>query len=161
MKELKLTQGYIALVDDEDYELISQYKWHTFKSRNGLYGARNSSKKLGTQRKILLHRMLLNAPIGLEVDHINGNGLDNRRENLRFASRAENQYNRVGKQKISAYKGVSLHNKTGLWRMRIEKAGERYASYFKTEEEAARAYDAKAKELFGKYARLNFPVEEN
>lgn len=156
MIEISLTQGYYAIIDDEDFDLVMKHKWHVFKAGKKIYASTNSPRKCGRKKKILLHRLIMQAQVGQEIDHKNADGLDNRKENLRFCTRAENQYNRVGKQKVSRYKGVSLHKKTGLWRMRIEKAGKEQTLYFKDETEAAKAYDEKAKELFGEFARLNF-----
>ena len=104
----------------------------------------------------------MNPPKGMVIDHINHNGLDNRRENLRICTNAENQRNR-GKQKnnTSGYKGVDWRKDHKKWRARINKDNKTiHIGYYNIIEEAARAYDAKAKELHGKYAQLNFPEEK-
>lgn len=90
MKKICLTQGFYALVDDEDYERLAQYKWYTNtqKNRHTSYAIR-----VVQGRTVYMHRVIMNASKGLEIDHINGNGLDNRRENLRICSRSENQRN--------------------------------------------------------------------
>jgi len=117
----------------------------------------------GNPRRILLHREVCPAAPGLEVDHINRNKLDNRRENLRECTRSQNSMNKgkmvsEKRQFKSKYKGV-CRNK-GLWRARIYKDAKQISlGYFDTEEEAARAYDNKAYELFGNFAALNFPRE--
>ena len=90
MKEIKLTQNKIALVDDEDYELASSKKWYAAKDHNTYYALSKESIGNGKVKTLRLHRFLLDAKIGQEIDHENGNGLDNRRENLRFCTHAEN-----------------------------------------------------------------------
>jgi len=152
MQEISPTQEKVALIDDEDYELVSQYKWHV--SRRGkhkLYastGIKAGSKKT----KVDMHRLIINAPKGQQVDHKNGNGLDNRKENLRVCTRSQNQRNRVANRTrgTSKYKGVSFDKKSNSWRAKIS------IGSFPSEEEAARAYDEVAGELFGEFAKLNF-----
>ena len=112
--------------------------------------------------KLRLHRAILNPPKKMVVDHINGNGLDNRRENLRVCTVAENTKNqRLPANNKSGYKGVHKNYKGDKrWSVNIMYKGKtRYVGRFDTPEEGARAYDAKAKELYGKFARLNFPEE--
>jgi hypothetical protein len=106
-----------------------------------------------------MHRWIMNAPAGLLVDHKNHNGLDNRKENLRFATRAENsRYARKKKNKFrSDYKGVQYIKKIRKWRARITFEGRtRYIGDFKDEISAAKAYDRAAKKYFGEFACLNF-----
>ena len=101
MKKIKLTQGKVALVDDGDFEWLSQWKW-TYK--NGGYAYRS----IGSKGHIFLHRAIMKSPKNLEIDHINGNGLDNRRSNLRFATHKQNIRNQQKqKNRTSKYKGVS------------------------------------------------------
>jgi len=102
-------------------------------------------------------------PDGHELDHINGDKLDNRLYNLRPATTAQNQHNRKLNRKVgtSRYKGVSWYKPTGKWRARIQHNGkEIYLGYFADEIEATKAYDKAARQLFGEYARCNFPVEK-
>ena len=156
-KEIPLTQGYVAIVDDEDFEYINQWKWWY---NNSHYACRNITIGKKKQAVILMHRLILDAPKGLQVDHIDGNGLNNQRSNLRLATNQENQMNRRPHGKTSKYKGVCFYrfHKKISWLAQI-KIGKAHMNlgYHSTEEEAAKAYDAKAKELFGEYAYLNFP----
>jgi HNH endonuclease len=119
MKEIALSQNKVALVDDEDFEWVNQWKWHAFKSSNGLvYYAVRSERVDGKQRRIWLHRLLLGLGPGdgLECDHRNGNGLDNRRVNIRRATRAENNRNRgLLASNKSGCTGVSWHSRDRMW----------------------------------------------
>lgn len=156
VKEIPLTRGKVALVDDEDYERVMQYKWCTHKDRNTWYATRTS---YNPKKSIPLHRFIMNAKPGEEVDHINHNGLDDRRCNLRIVTRSQNHMNR-GKMKnkcTSKYKGVYWFKNLNKWMVHIEINGKKmHVGLFNNEEEAARAYDKKAKELFGEYAYFNF-----
>jgi len=154
MKEIKLTQGKVTLVDDEDYEYLNQWKWHTVRKRNIFYAERRLSK-VHKQKIIIMHRVIMKTPSNLTVDHINHNGLDNRKINLRNCTNQQNLMNRLSRDN-SNYLGVSYNNK-GFIRARI--GFNRYQfhlGYFKNEIEAALAYDKKAKILFGEFANLNF-----
>jgi HNH endonuclease len=141
--------GLVALVDDEDYEFLSQWNWSAVSThrRNSGYAMRLDNR---TGKTFLMHRVILDAPSGAEVDHINGNGLDNRRANLRFATRQQGQANRrVFKSNKSGFKGVHFDKVTGKWKMV-------FSAHFDTAEEAARTYDKLAKMVFGDYAKGNF-----
>lgn len=106
-----------------------------------------------------MHRAILVAPSGAEVDHINGNGLDNRRSNLRLATVNMNRWNMNGRRSASTYKGVSLvPDGSGMWRARICFLSKKQElGKYDNEADAARAYDRRARELHGEFARLNFP----
>jgi hypothetical protein len=106
---------------------------------------------------VYLHRLLLEPPKGLEVDHINGNPLDNRRENLRLATRAQNNYNQVsGRKNTSGFKGVCWDKKRGMWKAQIRANGINYnIGHYHTPEEAHEAYKLKAVELHGEYANFS------
>ena len=171
MKKIKLTQDQWALVDDEDYDHLNEHKWYANRERTDKFYAKRSSPidSSGKQRKIRMHRVIINAPKGIPVDHINGNPLDNRKENLRVCTHQENCRNR-GKPKNnkSGYKGVSYMKKSKdminehskPWKTQITFNGNPITiGMYKTKEEAARAYDQKAIELFGEFAQLNFPEE--
>lgn len=156
MKEIQLTKGKVALVDDEDYEGLSRFKWCAQKSRNTYYAVRNSSRDTnGKGHKIRMHRVIMDTPDGMLTDHIDGNGLNNQRSNLRICTMAENQQNQ-GKQQhnTSGFKGVSFHTHTKKWRACISVAGKQhYLGYFTTKEEAYEAYCKACIELHGGFAR--------
>jgi len=158
MKEIPLTQGKVAIVDDADYPWLCQYKWWAVNRGYKYWVAEGRHEK----RKTYMHRLIMNAKKKNDVDHINGDTLDNRRMNLRECNRSENNMNQHAIRKgTSTYKGVSLCNcKYKLrkpWIAAITlNTRSHHIGYFATEEEAARAYDAKAKEMFKQYARPNF-----
>lgn len=159
MKEIKLTQGKTALVDDEDFERVNQFKWYASSAKSGLwYARRNVTVDVGKQKTIRLHQFVM--PGHRQIDHKNGNGLDCQKHNLRPSTGAQNQANQKPqtKRKSSKFKGVSFHKLTGLWQASITKVQkQKHLGCFASEEAAARAYDNAAKELFGEFARLNFP----
>lgn len=152
MRYINLTQGKRAIVDDEDYELLCKHKWYYdlgYAKRNIVVG--------GKRNLLRMHREILNAPDGLSIDHINGDGLDNRRENLRACTTSENQRNR-GEQRngTSGFKGVSWRKKDKGWRAQLWHLGKAiWLGCYKTKEEAALAYNKKAIELHGDFAKLN------
>lgn len=156
MKEIILSANRKALIDDEDFEVLSLYRWH-FAVRG--YAARKikqggHSKTVYMHRQIMLHLL---AP-GFQVDHISGDGLDNRRANLRICSKSQNQMNASWDipGKLSKFKGVTWHKNSGLWHAKIKKDGKTFSlKYHKDEETAAQAYNIAAQKLFGEYARLN------
>ena len=154
VRYIPLTQGKFAIVDAEDYDRISQYKWYAAKDRETYY-ARRSSK--GTI--VSMHREIMRAPKGAICDHKNHNGLDNRKSNLRLCASAQNQYNKTAKKGCSSrYKGVILRRDYKRWRVRIGFNYKRtHLGNFLDEIKAGLAYDDKAIELFGEFAYLNFP----
>ena len=161
-RRIKLTLGQYAIVDPEDYYRVNKYKWNAYRGYSSYYSKRKVyNRKNGTEKTIYMHRWIMNAPNGIVVDHINHNGLDNRKANLRFATLAENsRYARKTKNKFrSDYKGVQYIKKIRKWRVRITFEGKtRYVGDFKDEVTAAKAYDRAAKKYFGEFACLNFPV---
>ena len=163
-RRIPLTQGKFAIVDPEDYDELAKYKWFAMRSRRGLYAIRMAEVKgaNGKRKKIRMHRQILHVPQGKFIDHINHNGLDNRKANLRIVTNLQNSWNKR-KQKgnySSQYKGVSWSKCVGKWHTEIYCRGAKiFIGYFDDEKKAARAYDAKAQELYGDYAALNLPPD--
>lgn len=159
MKRIELFQGYTALVDNEDFDLVSKYKWYVFRSKNNIYVRVRINGKL-----ILMHRLILgleNKP-EIAVDHINGNGADNRRRNLRIATNAQNSWNSRkyrtwrGRPPSSKYKGVRWHKGKGRWQAQAMLNYKHiYLGQFDDEVKAAKAYNEFAEEHYGEFARLN------
>lgn len=147
-KEILLSGGQVALVDDEDYDQLSQYTWKASRKGNTVYAER--SRKL-------MHREIMNALPNMEVDHIDGNGLNNTRSNLRLCSHAENLRNqKMAKSNKTGFKGVMPYYKNGFRAMIYFEGKSIHIGVYGTAEEAAKAYDRKAIELFGEFARTNF-----
>jgi hypothetical protein len=158
---LELTNSpLVSLLDDEDYYRLCFRSWRLIKHHGGgFYVACDVRYSDDYSEKLLLHREVLRIYDSRCVDHINRNGLDNRRENLRTASQQQNKANSIGwrKETSSQYKGVYFESSRGLWRAKIMYDGKSiHLGRYKTEIEAACAYDKKALELFGEFARLNF-----
>lgn len=154
MAKVKLCNSTrVALIDDEDLGKVSLIKWRLMAGRNTAYAVGWDGKT-----QVLLHRLIMSAK-GREqsVDHINGDGLDNRRANLRICTIGENNANRaMQKRNAAGYKGVSFDNRAGRWHARITKDGKVYSlGLFGSKEEAAAAYDKAAKILHGQFARIN------
>lgn len=157
MKTIQLTQNKIALVDDEDFEKINRHKWHVLKTKNNWYAVTKEKNNRKHRKSFLLHRVVLNAPVGLQVDHKDGNGLNNQKENLRLCSLAQNHqaFQTKSKNSTSRFRGVRF--KKNAWDAQIKTKGKSFhLGCYKTEEDAARAYDKKARELFGEFAATNF-----
>lgn len=152
MKNIKLTQGEYALVDDEDFDWLNQWKWCL--SNTG-YAVRNIGEN-GVNKQILMHRVIIDTPIGMETDHINRDKLDNRHSNLRICTSAENKYNRNINKGSSIYKGVSWDKYHKRWLVNIKVNKHKTIAYFQNERHAAMAYDIWAKELHKDFALLNF-----
>lgn len=156
---IPLTQGKVALVDEQDYARVAKYKWRVKKGGGGRpYAARVVRMPNGKRRLILLHRFIMHPPAGVQIDHVNGDGLDNRRCNLRYANGSQNQANRHDlATNTSGFRGVTFHRQRGKWQAQIKVDGKNhYLGLFTSPEAAAAAYDEKAGEYFGEYARLNF-----
>lgn len=161
-REIPLTKGFVAIVDAEDYEWLNQWKWFAdprpSRGDKAVYAIRRKSVN-GIARTICMHRLILEEPEGMDVDHIDGDGLNNTRANLRIATHQQNLCNRgMPRSNTSGFKGVCYNNSRRRWQAGIGLNGRNiYIGRFRTPEEAARAYDAKAKEIYGEFAYLNFP----
>lgn len=158
--ELRLVNGLVTLVDDADYAtLVAAGPWQFFQAPNHRVAYARRTKNVTDGRPTYMHKFLTGWPL---TDHINGDGLDNRRENLRRATPTQNNANCGPRgHNTSGYKGVSLRPDRGnRWRATIRAYGhQRFLGLYNDINEAARAYDAAAVELFGEFARLNFPLE--
>lgn len=156
-RQIPLTQGYFAIVDPEDYDWLMQWKWCLHKTKTNIYAHRRLKLSNDKNTTMRMHRAIMKAPKGLEVDHKNGNGLDNRRCNLRIASRLQNTKNtKKRKNTSSQYKGVSWHKKCEKWvvHIRINSVTVHIGLFFH-EHEAATAYNKAAKLHYGEFAKLN------
>lgn len=152
-REIPLTQGYVTVVDDSDFEALSRYRWKVLKVKGKVYASRTSGNAT-----VLMHKALT----GYErTDHIDGDGLNNRRSNLRPATQRQNVHNsrpRAGTS--SRFVGVRLQRRTGRWEAYIKTDGKyKQLGTFETEEAAARARDAAAYERDPEFAYLNFRWE--
>ena len=153
-KKIPLTHGKVTVVDDDDYGRVSGFRWYARRSRNTWYAMSHNAipgKLTG------IHRLLLNAPDDLQVDHINGDGLDNRRGNLRLCTQNQNQHNR-GKSghNTSGYKGVHWDKWHGRWKAQIILDNRKiHLGYFDSPEDGADAYDNAARKYHGEFARVN------
>ena len=157
-RQIPLTRGLVAVVDKVDYDVaFAAGPWNAHPDRRTFY-AQKTLHLPGRDTSVRLHSLLTGWPL---VDHINGDGLDNRRANLRRATHAQNQANqRRSLANRSGFKGVSFYQRHGQWQSVIQIGGrKRHLGYFPTPRDAARAYDAAAIEAWGEYARLNFPGE--
>jgi hypothetical protein len=181
MPFIELSKGYKVEVDEEDCELVQFIgKWYATSNKTIYAEKRLSSKQLEilnqyliennrnvvTKKTLMMHRLIMNANEHILIDHIDGNGLNNKKENLRFATRSQNAQNKARKNNsTSKYKGVHYaatekNNLKKPWKSYIQNPHTNkkiQLGFFSTEEEAAKAYDEKALEIFGQFAKLNFP----
>jgi hypothetical protein len=160
-RELELSQGLVALVDDADFDQVGQFKWSAHRTKYAIYACTRTPRGNGPRKTILLHRFLMKPPEGFVVDHISGNGLDNTRANLRVVPMRDNCRNRRRDVNcVTAFKGVHFDKKYGKWIAAINVGNRRYYGKFRsTAEEAARDYDDLARTHFGEFGRYNFPLD--
>lgn len=169
MVEVPLSQGYVALIDDDDAERVLAFKWWVTggKSRKGkryAYGIVVDGD--GARHQEMLHRFIMNAPKGLDVDHKDNNGLNCQKFNMRLATRAQNNQNKTRSARATlGFKGVARtygHFRTKPYRAQIKHNYKLHLlGHYETPEEAARAYDKRAREVFGEFACVNFPEDPN
>jgi len=162
-REIPLTQGKVAIVDDEDYQRVSEHKWCANKSRYLFYATRSAICN-GKKITLLMHRFILNLAYGDKtiVDHINQDSLDNRKSNLRIATTWLNSYNcKMQRHNTSGYRGVTKY-KNNRWEAYIKVGGEqKHCGYYSTPVEAALAHDVASLLAFGNDAMINFPIRSD
>jgi hypothetical protein len=158
MKKISLSKGLEVLVDNKDFKGLSKFSWHSQKNKNTYYAVTKPwVKGTGKCKTIYMHRFLTEAEKGMVVDHIDGNGLNNQRDNLRVCTQTQNMMNR-GKQlnNSSGYKGVVKHPLCNKWMTRIKVGSKHiYLGLYMTKEEAAQVYNDAAINYYGEYATLN------
>lgn len=163
MKKLILTQGKFALVDDEDFACIAQFKWYAAQYKRLWYAQRAIYIPGPDHHQVtqLLHRAILGIfDPAIHIDHEDHDGLNNQKTNLRTCTQKQNQHNKrkMAKQASSQFKGVSWYKPGGLWRVQINAGnGNQHLGYFANEIDAAKAYDSAARQYFGEFAFTNLP----
>lgn len=162
MKTIELTQGKVALVDDEDYDFLMQWKWQASRTSYGFYALGYTKGPHSKRKHLIMHRLIMNTPRGLCVDHRDHNTLNNQKNNLRNCTTSENSKNRKhDKRKVaSIYRGVRIdRRKYGVYIKANIVINKKlvHLGNFKTEEQAAVAWDCAARKYYGEFANLNFP----
>ena len=163
-REIELSQGMIALVNDDDYGRINSSKWCVARGRQGRLVAMRTDRNDEQQRTVLMHREIIGEnliPKGFVIDHINGNPLDNRRQNLRICKRGQNTKNcKKYTNNTTGFMGVHYNIRLNKWTAKIQSNGISYwLGTFVSPMEAAMAYDEAASDLHNEFATLNFPNE--
>jgi len=154
MREIPLTQGKVAFVDNDDYDYLMQWKWCAHKDGKTFYAVRSSSVINGKRKFIMMHRVIMNTPEGMIVDHIDHDGLNCQKYNMRNCTLKQNTKNRSAFG-MSKYLGVTTYR--NYIKAAITNDGKyTHLGNFKTKEEAALAYDEAAKKMHGEFANLNF-----
>ncbi len=160
-RKVPLTKDKFAIVDPEDYHRLIEYKWYAHKGTNTYYAVRSlTNGKYRKRKNQYMHHLVIDIPPGRFCDHLNHNGLDNRKANLRLATHTQNVWHRrkFKSPSRSKYKGLTWRKKEKSWHVRITVNGSRlFIGSFKDEVEAACAYDRAAKILHGQFATLNSP----
>jgi len=159
-RRIPLTQGKYAIVDPDDFDRLREHKWHISRGGGTFYAVRTIRPHNYKRIVIKMHRQILKVPSRIFVDHINHNGLDNRKANLRPATRTQNNRNRRKVSKAgfhSKYKGLTWYKHQNRWAVRIMADRKSiFLGYFQNEINAAKAYDTAARKYFGEFANLNF-----
>lgn len=159
MKEIQLTQGKVALVDNEDYDVLNKHKWHAQKTKiSNVWYARRTIRENGHKHNVAMHRVIMCIiDPSITIDHKDHNGLNNQKNNLRIATKSQNCSNRrASVNSTSKYIGVSWASSRKKWGVSIFKLGhKKWLGYFDKEDEAANAYNKAAEELHGEFANLN------
>lgn len=154
MKQIELSQGKFALVDDDDYEYINKFKWYAMKCKNTFYAVRHQTI-CGKKTLEMMHRVILNANKPYVVDHKSGDGLDNTKNNIRICTQKQNLQNKKSSGACK-FKGVSYDKSRSKWMAQIKYDGKKKTiGRFSTETQAAIAYNLYASHNFGEYAKLN------
>lgn len=158
MKIIPLTKGYESLIDDEDFEKVSKFKWHIFitRGKHNVYAVFTDHSKSG-DKTIRMHRMILNAKKNDQVDHIDGNGLNNQKFNLRICTNSQNQANKsFNKNNSTGFKGVTYRENEDRYIAQITYNRKNYyLGIYKSPISAARAYNRAAKKYFKEFSKLN------
>ncbi len=161
MRKIELTQGQFAVIDDDDYDRISSHKWYAKKNNvkcKVVYYAATNITILGKRTTIRMHQFILgSSPNGKEIDHADGNTLNNQKHNLRFCTRTQNLYNAIGSPySATKHKGITFNNKSNMYRVRISINGKStHIGCFKKIEDAICVYNNAALKYHGEFARLN------
>ena len=156
MRKISLTRGLVAFVDDEDFERLSQFNWYAEQCKSGYYATRGNWRD-GRNFTTRMHREAVLAPPGCAIDHIDHNGLNNQKSNLRLCSTSQNNFNqRLGRRNTSGFKGVSWDKSKNKWSAQLGLNGKIvHLGRFCSAIEAATAYDDNAVIHFGEFALTN------